>query len=406
MRTGRQSSTAGPVGPAGPTRRAGRWLAAGAAAILLVAACSSGGSTSAHLAGSTPAGSTPAGGDASSPFSRPGPYTVGVTTLQLSDRQVEVWYPADPGAEAGRSKATYDVRDWLPTAFQAKVPPGTAPFTTDAYRDVTASGRGPFPLVLFSHGYAGFRDQSTLLTTHLASWGFVVAAPDHLERGLASVFGQKPANPRTDVQVLRETADLLHSESASAGGPLHGRVRSGRLAVVGHSAGGFAAIQFGSQPDVATYIPLAAGAVMGPNSPAVSLPDKPSLYVAGAEDGVVAETGVESTYSSAPAPKRLVVVANAGHLAFADVCLIGSGQGGLTAIATSLGITVPPNLVKLATDGCGPGRLDVRQGFTVIDHFVTAQLRAAFGIDKQPAGLDDSIAKSFPAVPFTYRHQP
>ena len=38
---------------------------------------------------------------------------------------------------------------------------------------------GPHPLIVFSHGNSGFRRQSTFLTTHLASRGFVVAAPDH-----------------------------------------------------------------------------------------------------------------------------------------------------------------------------------------------------------------------------------
>ena len=48
---------------------------------------------------------------------------------------------------------------------------------------------GRYPLVVFSHGYAGFRDQSTFLTAFLASWGFVVAAPDHYSRDLTEVLG-------------------------------------------------------------------------------------------------------------------------------------------------------------------------------------------------------------------------
>ena len=48
---------------------------------------------------------------------------------------------------------------------------------------------GPYPLVLFSHGFAGYRLQSTFLTTHLASWGFVVAAVEHPYRNLTAVFG-------------------------------------------------------------------------------------------------------------------------------------------------------------------------------------------------------------------------
>lgn len=36
------------------------------------------------------------------------------------------------------------------------------------------------PLIVFSHGNSGSRHQSTFLMTHLASWGVVVAAPDHV----------------------------------------------------------------------------------------------------------------------------------------------------------------------------------------------------------------------------------
>ena len=46
-----------------------------------------------------------------------------------------------------------------------------------------------------------FRLQSTFLTTHLASWGFVVMSPDYFERGLQSLGGTPPALPRTASQV-------------------------------------------------------------------------------------------------------------------------------------------------------------------------------------------------------------
>ena len=50
---------------------------------------------------------------------------------------------------------------------------------TGGIRGLTVA-QGRFPLVVFSHGYGGLRTQSSFLTAHLASWGFVVAAPDHL----------------------------------------------------------------------------------------------------------------------------------------------------------------------------------------------------------------------------------
>jgi dienelactone hydrolase len=361
----------------------------------LATACTNA-TTKSPTASSTPSG--PA-------YARPGPYVAGVTTFQMGDTLVDVWYPADKGAEVGKPKVKYELSDWLPPAFKAKVPAGTAVFTTNAYRDLPVSGHGPFPLVLFSHGFAGYRDQSTFLTTHLATWGFVVAAPDVLSRGLASVFGQKPVTPMTDAQVLRATIDLMKAQNARSGGPLDRRIDAAKLAVVGHSAGGFDAIQFGAQQDVVSYVPLAAGGSDN-NNAVPAPPDKPSLYIVGADDMVVPAAGVDATYSAAPAPKRLVTIGKSGHLVFADICLIGSSQGGVIAIAQSLRITVPAGLTKLATDGCGPASLPVAQAYPVIDHYVVAHLRSVFGIDAHPVGLGDDVANEFAPATVTYQHTP
>jgi len=341
-------------------------------------------------------------------YAKAGPYVAGVTTLDLGDRKVEVWYPADKAAAKGKPHDVYNLRDWLPPAIKAKVPVETAPYTTNAFRDIKASRKGPFPLVLFSHGYTSFRDQSTFLTTHLASWGFIVAAPDHLERGLSAVLGSPPAVKMTDTAVLRATVDLLRAENAKPASLLSGRVKKGKIAVTGHSAGGFAAVAFGAQPDVATYIPLSAGAASGSDTGQTvsSLPKKPSMFVTGAADKVVPLTEVQPTFDQAPAPKRMVVLGNEGHLGMSDVCLIGASKGGVVAIADSLGIKLPDDFKTLATDGCEAGKLPARDGFPVIDHYVTAQLRWAFGIDKRPVGLDDATALGFKRVTVTYSHKP
>lgn len=371
---------------------------------LLFAACG-GGSSDKKSGGS---GTHREGTKTGAVYAKPGPYVAGVTTLDLGDRKVEVWYPADRGAEAGARHDVYNLRDWLPVAIKDKIPVDTALFETDAYRDISASKKGPFPLVLFSHGFSSFRDQSSFLTSHLATWGFVVAAPDHLERGLTSQFGELPATKKSDVDVLRATVDLVRAESAKRDGPLAGRVKAGKIAITGHSAGGAASIQFGAQPDVVTYIPLSAGTDSGSESGQAPppLPDTPSMHVEGAADTVVPLTAVQSTYDRAPKPKRLVVLGNEGHLGMTDICLVGKDKGGVIAIASSLGIQVPDNLKPLATDGCEPGKLPPRDGFPVIDHYVTAQLRSSFGIDKKPVGLDDATARSFTNVTVTYSHEP
>jgi dienelactone hydrolase len=382
-----------------PSRRATQLTAAVALSLaLLVAACSSAPDRAQPSDQSTKAAS-PAKSSSTSKttlFSQRGPFKVGVTTLQMGDTLVDVWYPAAQGAAAGKPKVTYELSDWLPASVKSKVPPGTAPFTTDAYRDVA-----PSPTGLFAHGYAGYRDQSTLITTHLASWGFIVAAPDFLSRDLAAVLGQKPTTSPTDDQVLNQTIKLLHTQSSDSTSELHDLVQPGKVAVIGHSAGGYDAIHFGANSQVLTYVSLAAGADTGDSKTAI--PDKPSLYMSGSKDGVVPESSVADTYRRAPTPKRFVELPNSGHLVFSDICLIGAGQGGVLAIANSLGVTIPANLNKLATDGCEADRLDIGQATTVTNHFIVAQLRWAFGIDKTPIGLQASVTDQFPKVKFSYQ---
>jgi len=82
----------------------------------------------------------------------------------------EVWYPA---SEEFRGK---DVAEG--TRDNYELVPGLPPGWQEAVRDAEAR-KGPFPLVVFSHGFGGHRRQSTFLCTHLASHGYVVAAVDH-----------------------------------------------------------------------------------------------------------------------------------------------------------------------------------------------------------------------------------
>ncbi len=349
----------------------------------------------------TGAGSDVAGAAAKKPvaaFAKHGPYAVGVKTLPIGDRKTEVWYPARRKAVRGKRRAAYNISKYLPQGLQDLLTQKNieAPFTTGAYRNVRASRKGPFPLVLFSHGFSGWREQSTFLTTHLASWGFVVTSPDFLERGLGAQLGAPPATPRTEDDVISAALAATRAAFPKA-------VRKGKIAVVGHSAGGGTAIRYAQNPNVLTYIPMSAGPFAFGGGAAPVPPDKPSMYITGRDDGIADLDRITTAYKTVPAPKRFVVIDGSGHLnGMSDICEIGKGGGGIVALAQEAGIPVPPNLVRLGTDGCVAPTLSSKQVWPVTRHFTTAQLRYEFKIDKHPIGLRPSVVKAFLPVKVTY----
>jgi dienelactone hydrolase len=329
----------------------------------------------------------------------PGPWEAGVTTLTLADRQVEVWYPVKPEDTAGLDPAPYYIRDELSDTLESLLPEDiNPPFISDAYRDVPASSDGPFPLVLFAHGASSYRNQSAFLTPHLASWGFVVASVDYLERGLGRVLGPEPDPPMDDVELSRMVVTLLASESDREGALLEGVVSTDRIAITGHSAGGGTSIRFGGEPDVVTFIPLSAGVS---REGTTVLPDKPSLWLTGKTDGIVDPQRTIDAFEMASAPTRLVLIDGMGHLGPSDICTIGENGGGVIAIALEAGLPIDENLQRLGTDGCGEDDV-IEEGWPVIRHFVTAQLRWAFGMDEEPVGMSQDAQGFLPEATFDY----
>ena len=335
-------------------------------------------------------------------FTQPGPYGVGEKTLALptNGSPVEVWYPAKKSVVAGKHVANYDIVDWLPTALKALLPEGASvTYPSGGVRGVpVATGR--FPLVVFSHGYAGFRDQSSFLTSWLASWGFVVAAPDHPSRDLTEVLGG-PAGSTTDIQDLRATLTLMRDRDGASSSRFYRRVDTTLVGAVGHSAGG-AAVEAWAATDrrVTTFVGL-AGATVGAfgetdEGPGSIVPRQPGLFMAATSDGVVDSASMIAAYDALNEPKRLVLVGG-GHHAFSDLCEVGADQGGLLAVAELLHFPVPPQLALLASDGCEPPALPPTQAWPAIRQTVVAHLRHVFGFDKSDAGLT-GLVEAFPGV--------
>lgn len=105
-------------------------------------------------------------------------------------------------------------------------------------RILVPMGEGSFPVIVFSHGTGGSKDQYLPLTELWASHGYVVLQPSHgdpKEQG-AQANGKPPREWETrpaDVTFVLDSLDELERREPSLGGKLDRT----RIGVGGHSAG-------------------------------------------------------------------------------------------------------------------------------------------------------------------------
>src|SRR5262249_49614269 len=110
-------------------------------------------------------------------------------------------------------------------------------------------------------------------------------------------------------------------------------------------------------------------------------------------DGIIPAASSIKVYNGMNPPKYLVSVGGAGHLVFSDICLIGRSKGGVVGIAKAIKLPIPPELLKLGSDGCGSGYPKPETAFPAIDELSVGFFRRALHIDPQPVGLDtESVA--------------
>lgn len=302
-----------------------------------------------------------------------GPWPVGVRTATVAGLTTEIWYPAPLGSEMGRTRAQYDLRRTLPQSEQGKIPDADNPFLDcDCYRDLPVDDSyGPYPLVVFVHGTAGFRAQSLAQTTHWASRGFVVVSADYpglwLQDVLASACGQG-MTPRDDEGYLRQLVEAIRT-GTTATAFLGDRLDTSRIGMSGHSAGGRAIENLGDIAEV--LIPLAArGVVDVADGPLSSV-----LIMGGTSDRVVPVGQQTSGYATSPSPKTLAVLENAGHLAFSTYCALKNGAGqNIVEVASAAGVCGTA-LAGFLFD-CNPDYLADERAWTIVNHATTSALEA------------------------------
>jgi dienelactone hydrolase len=165
---------------------------------------------------------------------------------------------------------------------------------------------GRWPLVVFGHGYEVGPGPYVGLCQAWAEAGYTVAAPTF-------PLATGPYADEADLQ--EEPADLSFVITSLLGAPY---VDPTRVAVAGHSDGGEAAFAAGFQagvadPRVRAVIALSAQPLTGSVvQPAMA---RPVLFGQGDADTVNPLSRGLAAYQQAPAPRFLLVLHGAGHLA-------------------------------------------------------------------------------------------
>jgi predicted dienelactone hydrolase len=237
-----------------------------------------------------------------------------------------------------------------------------------------APAPGPLPLVLFSHGHQGFAENSAFLMRHLASHGWLVAAPDHT--GNTTFDGPD----RTTEIYWERPLDLAAVQAHVA----DGWEVTDELAVIGHSFGGFTVHAAGGAPfAMDTLLPACLDGT--DDSAFCSTMDEDQAERL-RED--FALPGVRATVAMAPGDFRLFGSEGIAAMQVPELLLTG-GLDGSTASDGDLvwealpegkaGVHVPTMGHQGFTDFSGtlgdpPDTIDPEEGWRIVRTFVSAWL--------------------------------
>jgi predicted dienelactone hydrolase len=232
------------------------------------------------------------------PTSHPrGPFAVGLLVLRLIDRSRLI---------DGKPRTLVTV---------VRYPAVGAPSATDLPNARAQRDGGPFPLVVFAHGYRLAPYTYTRLLQAWAHAGYVVAAPF-----FPLTNADAPVVDRSDLsnqpQDLRFVVSRL---PAQRGAPLGGLIDGTRIALGGHSDGVDTAlgVVYGKRPDPRVKAALGfSGAEIAAFTGFSGSPrGVPLLAAQGTSDSVNSPSGTYSYFADAPRPKYLLKLLGAEHTA-------------------------------------------------------------------------------------------
>jgi fermentation-respiration switch protein FrsA (DUF1100 family) len=176
-----------------------------------------------------------------------------------------------------------------------------------------ATGKGPFPVIVFSHGLTSRPEAYGRLLTRWAAAGFVVAgaAYPHTSAGVADF---------TVIDVINQPADASYvltrvlALDTRAGDALRGRLDEQHVAAAGHSGGAITTIGMlsGARDDRLDAAVVLAGSQVLPvpfSGPAASV-----FFVHGRLDRTVSYADGVAAFDAVPWPKAMLTLPKGGHV--------------------------------------------------------------------------------------------
>ena len=356
-----------------------------------------------------------------------GPFAIGTLSFEWTDSarpeiytpdpddrrslMVQVWYPANPapGGAPGPWMERLDVAGpviarylHLPSFFLDHA----ALVKTNSYPAAPLDLAGaPYPVVVYSHGWNGFRTVNLNQSEALASHGYIAVAIDHTYGAMVTVFADgrvalnNPAAlpdgvPADEYQRASETVEATYAadlryvldqltqlNSGAIPSPLAGRLDLAHVGLYGHSTGGGAVILACSQ-DVRCQAGLTMDAWLEP-VPAPVLAQglaKPFLFMRSQVWAAgVNEPLLNTLYGAAQADEYRLVIQGTKHYDYTLLPL-------LTPLAPALGLNGP---------------IEGRRGLAIITDYLLAFFDRY--LKGQPSPLLDGPAPGYPEVNFERR---
>lgn len=288
-----------------------------------------------------------------------GPYPTGVTTTVLVDPSrtdpvtgeartlvTEIWYPAsDEAKNQPKNKFSNFIPGGISPQFETLIKmayrKSSAELDTDFWNHSVRDARvreGKFPLIVFSHGNGGTRNQNTFWCDYLASHGYIIVSADHTANARVTVIKGKPilyqASQRNQSAIDRpkDMSFLLDQMTLWNGGAdsrFSSRIDLSVPVAAGMSFGSMTAIRVAdSDPRFKAVIAMSGAPETHQNL------NVPSLYMLGTEDttlGVKGNDFIRSNFKMHTGPAFLLEMVNGGHYSFTDIFKItrdfGDGVG-------------------------------------------------------------------------------